>query len=130
MPMMIPPYLLFVPCRVAAAASSLRRLSDLILGPGVEIAGVMALVELARRITGNAVDHAPALDGRAFCNLVGPALHVLVFVHGEEFARAIDQALGERAIPGPGRHVGDRVLRTREIFIVSKVPVEHIELAF
>src|SRR5947209_410483 len=50
---------------------SLRRFSDLVLRPRVEITGVMALVQLAGGIAGDSVDHAPALHGRTLGKLVG-----------------------------------------------------------
>src|ERR1700694_2398049 len=68
-------------------------LSNLVLRPGLEIAGVMTLMQLAGGIAPGAVDHAPALHRRSFGDGIGPALHVLVFVHGEEFTRAIKQPL-------------------------------------
>src|SRR3546814_10899831 len=52
-------------------------------------------------LAGHAVDHAPALDRRARRELVRPALNILVIVDLQEFARVIDESLGERAIPGP-----------------------------
>src|ERR1700681_3754337 len=67
----------------------LRRFSDLVLRLRLEIAGVMALMQLARRIALDTVDHAAALHGRTLGELVGPALHVLVFVHSEKFARTV-----------------------------------------
>src|SRR3546814_6316589 len=38
---------------------------------------------------------------RARRELVRPALNILVIVDLQEFARVIDESLGERAIPGP-----------------------------
>ena len=46
----------------------------------------MALAQLALRIAGRAVDDASALHRRAFGNLVGPAVDVLVACDVEEFA--------------------------------------------
>src|SRR5262249_6840972 len=88
----------------------LRRLADLVLRLGQEIAGIMALVQLARRIARDAVDHAAASHCRALGDRIGPALHVLVILHRQEFARAIEQALGERAVPRPYRDVGDGIV--------------------
>src|SRR5829696_9073586 len=85
-----------VPC---PGASPLRGLADLVLRLRIEIAGLMPLVQLARRIARDAVDHTPALHRRTFCDRVGPALHVPVFVHRQELAGAVDQALGQRAVP-------------------------------
>ena len=70
---------------------------------GVEIAGVVALVQLARGLAADAVDHPPALHGRPFGDRVGPALHVLVLLHAEELGRAVEPALRQPAIPGPDR---------------------------
>src|SRR5581483_2356815 len=95
---------LMMPPQSTFPASRLRRLADFVLCFGLEIAGVMALVQLALGIAGDAIDHAPALYRRALGELVGPAVDVLVFVHGEELAGAIDQAFRERAVPRPVRH--------------------------
>src|ERR1700754_1668407 len=62
-------------------SSRLCTLPDLVLRAGLEVAGVVTLVQLARGIAPGAVDHATALHGRAFGDGVGPALHVLVLVH-------------------------------------------------
>src|SRR5664279_2288529 len=77
-------------------SSSCRRLAglNLVLRLGVEIAGVVAFVQLVRGLARGAVDHATALHRRALGDGVGPALHVLVVLHCQEFAAAIEQALG------------------------------------
>src|SRR5581483_10582874 len=106
----------------------LRRLSDLVLCLRLKVTGIMALVQLARGIALNAVDHAAALHRGALRELVGPALHVLVFVQGEDFAGAVNEPLGERAVPRPGRHVGDGVLVACKIFVVGEPAVEHVHL--
>src|SRR3546814_10028962 len=77
----------------------------------------------------HAVDHASALDRRARRELVGPALDILVIVDLQELARVIDESLGERAIPGPDRHVGDRIVAARDILMLRQLAVEHVELA-
>src|SRR5450432_2502122 len=55
------------------------RLPYLVLRIGIEIAGLVTLVQLAGRIARDPVDHASALHRRPFRNRIGPALHVLVF---------------------------------------------------
>ncbi len=62
---------------VAMRSARRSRLADLVLRLGLEIAGIVALVQLARRIAPGAVDHAAALHCRAFGDRRGPALHVL-----------------------------------------------------
>src|SRR5262249_46078470 len=64
---------------------SLRPFSDLVLCPGRKIAGVMPLVQLACWIAGDPVDHAASPHGGPPGDLIGPALHVLIFVHRQEF---------------------------------------------
>ena len=49
----------------------------------------MALEHLASRLTPSAVDLAPTLYSGTPRNLVGPAQHVRVLVHGEELARLV-----------------------------------------
>ena len=71
---------------------------QLVLRLGVEIAGVVTLMQLRRGIALQPVDDAPALHGRAGSDRVGPTLHVLVFMHGQEFAGSIQQALRQTAI--------------------------------
>src|SRR5258708_7705949 len=102
---------------------------ELVLRLCVEIAGVVALVQLARGLAPGAVDHAPALHSRALGDRVGPALHVLVCLDLKEFARTIQQALREAAIPGPHRDVRDGIIVACEIFVVWKAAVKHVELA-
>src|SRR5262245_64225108 len=53
---------------------------DLVLRFGLEIAGVMALAQLSFRRPAGAVDHSPALDGRALADFFRPARQVFVFV--------------------------------------------------
>ena len=78
--------------------------------------GVVALVQLARRLAPRAVDHAAALArpgaGRS-ASVQRSTLRVLL--HLQELARSVELALGERAVPGPDRHVGDRVVVAGEI---------------
>jgi hypothetical protein len=54
--------------------------ADLVLRSGLEIAGVMALVQLFFRRSAGAVDHSPALDGRALAYFFRPARQVFIFV--------------------------------------------------
>src|SRR5258708_20241268 len=78
---------------------------ELVLRLCLEIAVVVALVQLARGLAPGAVDHAPALHSRALGDRVGPALHVLVSLDLKEFARTLQQALRDAAIPWPPRSV-------------------------
>src|SRR5258705_4701534 len=90
----------------------------------------MALMQLTGGIAPGAVDHAAPLHGRALGDGVGPALHVDVFLHAQEFAGAIQQAFRQAAVPGPDGDVRDRIFAAGEIFVVLEAPVEHVELAF
>src|SRR5215218_8772764 len=113
----------------ASRASSFHRLANLVLRLCVEIARIVPLVQLACRIAPGAVDHAAAFYGWSCGNCVGPALYVLVLVHGQKFAAAVEQPLGQRAIPRPDRDIGDRIVAAGEILDFGKPAVEHIELA-
>src|SRR5262249_36412678 len=53
---------------------------DLVLRLGLEIAGVVALAQLLFRRPAGAVDHSPALDGRALADFILPARQVFVLV--------------------------------------------------
>src|SRR6267142_5020740 len=59
---------------------------DLVLGFGLEIAGVMALAQLSFRWPAGAVDHSSALDGRALADFFRPARQVFIFVRLQELA--------------------------------------------
>src|SRR5215467_8566114 len=52
---------------------------DLVLCLRREIAGVMALVQLLFSRTAGAVDHSPAIHGRALADLFRPARQVSIF---------------------------------------------------
>ena len=85
--------------------------ADLVLRFGLEIAGIMALVQLFSRRPAGAVDHSPALNGRASADFFRPACQVFIFVRLQERARvviggAIQHAV---AVPRPDRHIGDRI---------------------
>src|SRR5437763_1583471 len=62
---------------------------ELVLRLRVEVAGVVALVQLLGRIAGGAVDHAPALHGRPRVDLVSPAVDVLVLLRAKELGAAV-----------------------------------------
>ena len=101
---------------------------DLVLRFRPEVAGVMALVQLLFRRPAGAVDHAPALDGRALADFFRPAREVFILVRLQELARvvvgcAIQHAV---AVPRPDRHIGDRVFVAGDELIVRKLPVEHV----
>ena len=87
----------------------------------LEIAGVMALVQLFFRRPAGAVDHSPALGGRALADFFRPARQVFIFVRLQELARvvvggAIQHAV---AVPRPDRHIGDRILVAGDETIVE-----------
>ena len=67
-----------LPASLHRGCSTGRR--KLVLGLGLEIAGVMALVQLARRLTEDPIDHTSALHGWPFEELVGPVMDVLVIL--------------------------------------------------
>src|SRR5262245_44349488 len=60
---------------------------DLVLRLRREIAGVMALAQLSFRRPAGAIDHSPALDGRALADFLRPARQVLVVARLQELAR-------------------------------------------
>src|SRR5882757_5006225 len=104
---------------VAIGASRLALGRQLVLSPQLEVAGVMAFMELVRGIALQAVDDASALDGRAIADQVGPALDVLVVADRQELARAIQQALGQPAVPWPHRDVGDGVVVAGQVLALA-----------
>src|ERR1700722_13274845 len=83
-----------MPC----ARSAPRR--EFVLCPRLEIAGVVALAQLARRLALHAVHHPPALHGRALEEGIGPTLHVFVFLNAQEFGGIVGPALCETTVPG------------------------------
>src|SRR5712691_13463150 len=94
-----------------------------------EVSGVVALVQLARRLARGAVDHPPALYRRPLVDLVRPALDVLVVLHAEELGGAVLPELRQPAVPGPDRDVGDSVGRAGDILAFREPAIEHIEQA-
>jgi len=115
---------------VRLASSVLR--ADLVLRFGLEIAGVMALVQLFFRRPAGAVDHSPALDGRALTDFFRPACQIFIFVRLQECARVVVGGAVQHAVavPRSDRHIGDRIFVAGDELIVRKPPVEHVELAF
>ena len=90
----------------------------------------MALKQLAGRVAAiDTVDHAATLDGWALEDLLGPALHIQVTLNLQEFTGVVEMAQGQRAVPGPNRHVGNRVVVAGQIGAVSQAAIQHIELA-
>src|ERR1051325_9806797 len=81
----------------------LRGGGDLVLGLGLEIAGIVPLEQLLRRLAGGAVDHAPALHRRPGPDLLGPADDIFVLVRADELGAAVLIELHQPAIPGPDR---------------------------
>src|SRR5262245_21127999 len=105
---------------------------DPVLRFGREIAGVMPLAQLFFRPPADAVDHSPALDGRALADFFRPARQVLIFVRLQELARIVVGGAVQHAVavPRPDRHIGDRIFVAGDETIVRKALVEHIEQAF
>src|SRR5260370_32466779 len=97
---------------------------ELVLRLCVEVAGVVTLVQLARRLAGETIDHAPALHGRAPEDGVGPALHMLVILHRKELGGVpIEPALCQTAIPREDSDVGDRVGTAGYILLVREADI-------
>jgi hypothetical protein len=63
--------------------------ADLVLRFGLEIAGVMAFVQLFFRRPAGAVDHSPALDGRACADFFRSTCQVFIFMRLQERARVV-----------------------------------------
>src|SRR5262249_6126507 len=105
---------------------------DLVLCFGREIAGVMPLAQLFFRPPAGAVDHPPALDGRALADFLRPARQVLIFVRLQELARIVVGGAVQHAVavPRPDRHIGDRIFVAGDETMVREVLVEHIQEPF
>src|ERR1700730_19381833 len=73
------------------------RRGDLVLRLGVEVARLVSLAQLARRVAINAVHHPPALHRRSLGDRIGPALDGYVLGHLQELASLVKQAPGEWA---------------------------------
>src|SRR4051812_47127533 len=96
---------------------------QLVLRPRIEIAGIMAFAELARRVTHRAIDHAPALYRRTRGDLVGPAHDVLVLMRLQEFRGVVRLSPRNGTVPWVNRHVSDGVVIARDEFVVRELPV-------
>ncbi len=87
----------------------------------LEVAGVVALVELLAFVAGELVDDPAALDRGAGVDLARPAHHMLIFVRGQELVGAwIGAAERDAAVPRPDRDVGDGVIGTGDIFALAR----------
>ena len=64
----------------------------------IEVAAVVPLMQLARRLTPGAVDLPTPLNGRTLRDLVGPAQHVLVLVHTQELTGLVELAFHQRPV--------------------------------
>src|ERR1700693_2716057 len=86
--------------------------ADLVLRFGLEIAGVMALVQLLFRQPAGAGDHSPALGGGALADFFRPACQVFIFVRLQERPRVVVGGAVQHAVavPRPDRHIGDRIV--------------------
>jgi len=89
----------------------------------------VTLCNLRGLIAPGAVDPRAALYCRALGNFFGPALHVGVFLDGEELRRVIQVAAHQLAVPGPYGDVGDTVLVTAQIRAFGQAPLKDIQLA-
>ena len=89
----------------------------------------MALVQLARWLAHEAIDHAATPHGWPLGDLVCPAQHMSVGLNLQEFTGFVQLALDQRAVPGPHRHVGNGVLVSRQKRTLGKAAVEHVQLA-
>src|SRR5690554_4483539 len=80
-------------------------------------------------IAGADIDHYAALNRPTVGDELRPALDVLVFMHGEEGPRIlVGLVLREPPVPGPDRHVGDRVVLAGHILAVGQMTVEYVHL--
>jgi hypothetical protein len=61
----------------------------LLASRSLEIAGVMSFVQLFFKRPAGAIDHSPALNGRAFADFFRPACQVFIFVRPQELARVV-----------------------------------------
>src|SRR5262249_8363683 len=86
---------------VRTAADGLPARADLVLRFGLEIAGVMALVQLFFRRPAGAIDHSPALDGRALTDFLRPACQVFILVRLQERARVVVGGAVQHAVAVP-----------------------------
>ncbi len=77
--------------------------ADLVLRFGLEIASIMALVQLFFRRPACAVDHSPALNGRASADFFRPACQVFIFVRLQERARVVVEAPFNMPLPYHGQ---------------------------
>src|SRR5690625_1944927 len=102
--------------------------TELILRAGIEIAGIVALVQLLGRIAPGAIDHAPALHSRPLGDLLGPTIHMLVTAGIEEFRGLVGLIAHQRAIPRPNRHIGNRVIIADDIRMLGQTTIQHIQL--
>ena len=82
------------------------------LGLAIEVAGVVALEQLAGRLTPGAVDLAPTLHGWTQCKLVGPAQRMRALVRAQEPAGLAKLAFDPpRAVPGFAPCIASRLAR-------------------
>jgi hypothetical protein len=103
--------------------------ADLVLRFGLEITGVMALVQLSFRRPAGAIDHSPALDGRALANFLRPARQVFIFVRLQERARVVVGTAVQHAVavPRPDRHIGDRIFVADDELIARNKVIAGLE---
>src|SRR5579863_8937971 len=103
---------------------------ELVLRFILEIAAIVALVQLTRQLAVDAIDHGSALYSRPLEERVSPALDVLVVLSVQELGSPIEPAFRQPAIPGKDGHVGDRVGAACDVLTLRQATVEHVELAF
>lgn len=104
-------------------------LGQFVLRLRVEVAPIMAFVQLLSKIAYGAVDHPAPLNGGPLGNRLCPADDMNVLLPLQELTRTVLCALRQAAIPGPNRHIGDRVLIASHILVFREVPIQHVQLA-
>src|SRR5271168_2167570 len=102
---------------------------ELVLRPGVEIASVVPFVQLAGRLTVNAVDHPSPAYCRPLQECVSPTMHVLVVLHAQELGSSIEPAFYQPAIPREDGHISDRVDAARDVLTLREATLEDVELS-
>src|SRR6185295_11831674 len=86
-------------------------------------------VQLLGGVANRTVDHPAALDGRPFGYRSCPADDMSILMPLQKLARTVLCPLRQAAIPGPNRHIGDRILIACHVLVVLEVTIEHIQQA-
>src|SRR5215469_8645727 len=93
-----------------------------------EVFSIMALMQLARKITDDSVDHTTTLHGRSLKQRIGPPPHVLVLVHTQELSSVVGPAFDQPSIPRKDGDVRNRIGAAGDELRLGKPAVEHVEL--